>query len=313
MALRKPKVLKYGGATVADPKRLALVARDVITEGSGDQPIVVVVSAMGNMTDELIALARQVHPSGNMARWQRVATAGEDIAAMLLTEAITEQGGRVIDLNTHQINAVAFDDGRLQQIKAVSLIQEHLGQGNIVVVPGYKGVTPNGSTTPLGRGASELLAIALGIPLHLNAEEVMLEKDVDGLSPADPDLVPDTIIFSELDYDQALKVSDDTVVMDRALKLARRWHVPVRVKRSPSIGPSTGGTLMRDASTPEELEPLERNIVVLRAHRACSLVRVVGVRNEKGQAFRLFRALKNICLGNVIQDQGDETIMVWEI
>lgn len=308
MRLVRPVVLKYGGATVDGPERLGLVARDVIEQARGERPTVVVVSAMGNMTDDLIALARTIHPHGDMRAWQKLAAAGEDIAANAVALAIAEQQGRVVDLDTHQIGAVAFEDGRLKEIRALRLIKHKLGEGNIVVVPGYKGVTPDGTTMPLGRGASDLLAIALGG--QLGVEWVFIKKDVDGMSPVDPDLVPDAIIFDELTYAQAIDVSDDTVIMDRALELAQEWHVPIRVMRSPSIGPSDGGTIIRNTSTPRELEPKRRHIVTLKAHRECSLVRVIGIPNREGQAHRVFEAVQEICLGTIIQDQGSETATI---
>ncbi len=309
MSLARVIVQKYGGATVADEDKLAAVARHVIATAA-ERPTAVVVSAMGDMTDELIARARRVYPSGPRHAWERMAAPAEDIAAMMLAGAIAQQGGRVVDVNTHQVGVVAAEDGSLREIRAVDLIKDRLAEGNVVVLPGYKGVTPDGSTKPLGRGASDLLAIALGIPGHLNAEEVVILKDEDGLSPTDPKVVPGVRIFDELTYPQALRVSNNGPLMNRAIELAQNHGVPVRVMRSPSIGASTGGTLIRNFSTPQVLEPPRRDVVILRVHRATSLVRIGNIPNRPGEAFRVFNAVRAICLGRVIQDQGTDTATI---
>ncbi|MBI2551715.1 hypothetical protein HYW17_00230 [Candidatus Uhrbacteria bacterium] len=301
----RPTVLKYGGSAVGDPQRLGVVAQDVITQASGGQGVVVVVSAMGDETDELFQFMANINPTASRAVVDMVVQTGEVKAVGALAAAIERRGGQVVAFTSQQVGFSGTEDhgsARLLQVRGVRLIRQALAEGKIVVVPGFQAVTRTGSLVTLGRGGSNLTAVALAVVLK--AAFCVFKTDVDGLSPVDPDLVTDPIIFPELDYDAACDVSQDRVIVDRAIKLAQAYGIPLRVMRSPSIGSSTGGTIIRNASTHDALEPEPRYITVVSADLNLALVKILGVPDRPGQAAKLFKAGRGICLSDAIQAEG---------
>ncbi len=301
-----PSVLKYGGAAVGTLERLNIVAQDVLAEHRSGHGVVVVVSAMGDETDELLALVRNVNPGASRTFQDMVVQTGEVKAVGLLAAAIERYGdGNVVAFTSQQVGFLGSDDrdsARLVQVRGVSLIRRALAEGKIVIVPGFQAVTSAGSLVTLGRGGSDLTAVALAVVLK--ARCCVFKKDVDGLSPVDPRLVPDALIFEELDYDAAKDVAQDRVLMDRAISLAQAHGVPLRVVRSPSIGPSTGGTTIRSASTHEALEPKLQPITAVSADSNLALVKILGIPDRPGQAMKLFSAVRDVSLNDAIQAEG---------
>lgn len=305
-------VVKCGGASVATPRRMNLIAAAVAAL-SKRYSVVVVVSAMGDTTDKLIALGRKIHSGATKAELEALAGPGEDIAAKALTLAVRAIGASVVDLNTHQFRPLAHQDGRLKEIEGEVLVRQRIEEGKIVVVPGYKGVTVNGDIVILGRGASDLLAAALAGRLSHNAPECLYWKDVPGLSPVSPKYVPDAIVFDELTYANARELvpDDDGVLMARCITVAESHRVILRVELAPSIKGQRGqGTRIGPASLVTDLEPAPRPFTAIIPHRDCAVVEVSGVPNRKQWAHRVFGAVGNIVLGNVVQGPGRKTATI---
>ncbi len=303
---RPTLVIKCGGRSVSTPRRMRKIAAAVVKHAK-DHAVVVVVSAMGKTTDKLIRLAEQVHSGASQAEKEAVAAPGEDIAAQALALAIKAEGGQVRALNTHQFQPLAYEDGRLRgrlhQIRGAELIQRRLAQGEIVVVPGYKGVTDEGEIVTLGRGASDLLASALAVTLK--AILARYWKDVPGLYPVNPKWVTGAWTYDRLTYAEARELAAEGVLMERCIDVAESHLVPLLVELAPSIsGRRTGGTWIGPASPIDELEPLPSDFVALTTQEDCALVEVAGVPNRRGWAARVFEAVEGIVLGNVVQGPG---------
>src|SRR5439155_1104341 len=183
-------VQKYGGSSVADVTRLRKVADRVMQTRRQGHDVVVVVSAMGDTTDELLALAKQVSPNPDRRELDMLLTAGERIAMALLSMAIREQGGAAISFTGSQSGIVTNDrhvDARIIEVRPFR-VQDELGRGNVVVIAGYQGVSYRREVTTLGRGGSDTTAVAMAAAL--GAEYCEICSDVDGVYTADPRVVP---------------------------------------------------------------------------------------------------------------------------
>lgn len=305
---RPTMVIKCGGRSVSTPQRMRKIAAAVVKH-TKDYAVIVVVSAMGDTTDKLIRLAEQIHPGASKVEKEKVSAPGEDIAAQALALAIKAEGAQVRALNTHQFQPLAHPDGRLRQIRGAELVQHYLAQGEIVVVPGYKGVTDEGEIVTLGRGASDLLASALAGTLK--AVLIRPWKDVPGLYPVNPKWVTGATPYDRLTYAEARELAAEGVLMERCIDVAESHLVPLLVELAPSIpGRRTGGTWIGPASQIDELEPLPSQFVALTVQEDCALVEVAGVPNRKGWAARVFEAVEDIVLGNVVQGPGRRTATI---
>lgn len=302
MSKSKLVVSKFGGTSVDGPERLQAIARSLVRQVGEGQEVVVVVSAMGDQTDDLLELVRAVNPNASRAHQDMVVQTGEVQAVGLLAAAIEGCGGQAVALTSQQLGFVGSNDpgnARLERVKGVSRVRRAVGEKKIVVVPGFQAVADGGQLVTLGRGGSDLTAVALAIVLR--AYKSFLGKDVPGLFPIDPRLVPDAICLEEIDYDQALALAPSGVVMARCIRLAQAHGMPIEVGLSPSIGRSKGGTIIRSPSTSSELEPRLRNFTAIHAERELALIEVERLRDAPGQAARIFHAVRNVCLGDAIQ------------
>lgn len=230
-------VLKFGGTSVAEPERIGRVADRVVREHSAGHELVVVVSAMGHATDELIALAESVSPDPQRLHpreFDMLVSAGERISMALLAMALRVRGVEAISFTGSQ--AAILTDGvhtgaRIQEVRATR-VREELERGRVVIVAGFQGVSPAKEVTTLGRGGSDTTAVALAVAL--GAERCDIYTDVDGVFTADPRRVPQARCIAELDYDEVLELaySGAQVLHPRAVELGRRYGVPIRVLSS---------------------------------------------------------------------------------
>ena len=216
-------VQKYGGSSVADVSRLRQVAERVMRTKRLGHDVVVVVSAMGDTTDELLALAKQVSPNPERRELDMLLTAGERISMALLSMAIRELGGNAISFTGSQSGIMTNDrhvDARIVEVRPVR-VQDELARGRIVVIAGYQGVSYQREVTTLGRGGSDTTAVAMAAAL--GAEYCEICSDVDGVYTADPRVVSDARRIGTLSYEetQELAESGARVLNAQAVEFAK--------------------------------------------------------------------------------------------
>jgi aspartate kinase len=247
-------VQKFGGTSVGSPERIKRVAERVVREKRRGNRLVVVVSAMGHTTDELVKLAaevvkdaRQKHPR----ELDMLLTAGERIAMALLAMAICDQGVEAISLTGSQA-AIITDEthtgARIQEVRATR-VREELERDRVVIVAGFQGVSRTREVTTLGRGGSDTTAVALAAALP--ADRCDIYTDVDGVYTSDPRRVKGAKLIEKIDYQEMVELatSGAQVMHPRAVEIGARFKVPIRVLSS-FRDDDTGGTLItrRDAT-----------------------------------------------------------------
>ena len=244
-------VQKYGGSSVADVNRLRQVADRVMRTRRLGHDVCVVVSAMGDTTDELLSLAKQVSPNPERRELDMLLTAGERISMALLSMAIREQGGDAISFTGSQSGIITNDrhvDARIVEVRPVR-VQDELARGKIVVVAGYQGVSYKREVTTLGRGGSDTTAVALAAAL--GAEYCEICSDVDGVYTADPRVVPEARRIGILSYEetQELAESGAKVLNAQAVEFAKEKGIAIYARATasplPGTDPSVDGTVVR--------------------------------------------------------------------
>jgi aspartate kinase len=271
-------VQKYGGSSVADVTRIRLVADRVMRTRRAGQDVVVVVSAMGDTTDELLALAKQVSPNPDRRELDMLLTAGERISMAQLSMANLEMGGNAISFTGSQSGIITNDrhvDARIIEVRPFR-VQDELARGRIVVIAGYQGVSYRREVTTLGRGGSDTTAVAMAAAL--GAEYCEICSDVDGVYTADPRIVPAARRIGTLSYDetQELAESGARVLNAQAVEFAKQEGIAIyaRATSSPLPGsdPSIDGTVVRryPPRSPGAVVGVasERDVLVLEAHLA---------------------------------------------
>ncbi|TMB92566.1 MAG: aspartate kinase [Chloroflexi bacterium] len=234
-------VQKYGGTSVATPGKLRLVARRVRESLRNDVEAVVVVSAMGDTTDELIALAHQVTSDPPSREMDMLLSAGETISAPLLAMALEAAGTAAVSLTGVQAGirtSRAHRTARIVDIVPQRVLDE-LAAGRVVVVAGFQGVTDEMEVTTLGRGGSDTSAVALAVALGADRCEIL--SDVAGVHTADPRLVPDARVIPEIAYDEMLEfaAAGAVVVQPRAVEIAEAYSMAIEVRSTFDEGTGT--------------------------------------------------------------------------
>jgi len=244
-------VQKYGGSSVADVAKLKQVADRVMRTRRAGHDVVVVVSAMGDTTDDLLSLAKQVSPNPDRRELDMLLTAGERISMALLSMAIRELGGDAVSFTGSQSGIITNDrhaDARIIEVRPVR-VQDELARGKIVVVAGYQGVSYKRDVTTLGRGGSDTTAVAMAAALGADYCEIC--SDVDGVYTADPRVVPAATRIGTLSYEetQELAESGAKVLNAQAVEFAKEKGIAIyaRATASPLPGgdPSADGTVVR--------------------------------------------------------------------
>src|SRR5438034_6267739 len=244
-------VQKYGGSSVADVSRLRQVADRVVRTRQQGHDVVVVVSAMGDTTDELLALAKQVSPNPDRRELDMLLTAGERISMALLSIAIRELGGDAISFTGSQSGIITNDrhvDARIIEVRPVR-VEDELARDKIVVIAGYQGMSYRREVTTLGRGGSDTTAVAMAAAL--GAEYCEICSDVDGVYTADPRVVPDAKRIGALSYEetQELAESGAKVLNAQAVEFAKEKGIAIYARATasplPGADPSADGTVVR--------------------------------------------------------------------
>ncbi|MCK5690109.1 aspartate kinase, partial [Myxococcota bacterium] len=217
-------VQKYGGSSVADVEKLKIVAQQVVSTKRAGSDVVVVVSAMGKTTDELVALAHQVTSSPPQRELDMLVTTGERITMALLSMAIADLGEEAISFTGSQSGIItenSHQGARILEVRPYRL-RDELSRGRIVIVAGYQGVSRSKEVTTLGRGGSDTSAVALAAALSADACEIY--SDVDGVYSADPNICEQAQLLSSLDYEtmEAMAGSGAKVLNAQAVEFARR-------------------------------------------------------------------------------------------
>jgi aspartate kinase len=279
-------VQKYGGSSVANAERINRVAERIVASRRSGDDVVVVVSAMGDTTDELLELAQQVTPLPPGRELDMLLTAGERIAMALLAMAIARLGLEARSFTGSQAGVITDSaHGRARIIDVTpGRIRDALEAGHVAIVAGFQGVSQDSKDiTTLGRGGSDTTAVALAAALGASVCEIY--TDVDGVFTADPRLVANARPLAVLSYEEMLELaaSGARVLMLRCVEYARRYRVPVVVRSSFSTQPGTRIT--------GEV-PVEQAIISGVAHDITEAkVTVVGVPDKPGEAAAIFRAI----------------------
>lgn len=250
-------VQKYGGSSLRTPGHIrAAAARLARLKAQGNE-VVVVVSAMGRMTDYLIRLAGRTVAHPPQRELDMLMTAGERVSMALLAMALEEKGVPAISFTGSQggiLTTPHHTEARISEIRGFR-IQDELKRGRVVIIAGFQGVSPEKEVTTLGRGGSDTTAVALAAALKADRCDVL--TDVDGLFSADPRLVHDAHLLTELTYNEALELASLGAKMHpRSLEVARRYKVNVRI--GPSADETIEGTRLVDG---EEAKDMENTVV----------------------------------------------------
>ena len=287
-------VQKYGGTSVGTPERICNVARRILETQRKGCWVVAVISAMAGVTDELIKLARAVSPNPTERELDILLATGECAATALTAMAVNALGGTAISLTAAQAGILTDHHHTKARIANISpkQIHEMLSEDYIVIVAGFQGQTPEGDTTTLGRGGSDLTAIALAGAL--NADACQIFTDVDGVFTCDPRVVLDAKKVSEIAYDEMLEMagSGAKVMQSRAVEFAKKFGVEFEVR---STFTKRRGTITKE-ETPSMEDVMVRGISLDRHQAKLS---IAGVRDEPGMAARIF---SNIAAAHIIVD-----------
>jgi aspartate kinase len=285
-------VQKYGGSSVADADGIKRVAQRIVVTRKAGHAVVVVVSAMGDSTDELQDLARQVSPLPPARELDMLLTSGERISMALLAMAIANLGLKARSFTGSQAGVITDDvHGKARIIDVTpGRISGALTDGAIPIVAGFQGVSANGKDiTTLGRGGSDTTAVALAAALKADVCEIY--TDVDGVFTADPRIVPTARRIPAIRYEEMLEMaaSGAKVLQLRCVEYARRYDVPIHVRSSFS---NRTGTWVSDEPREVEGPGMEQAIISGVAHdRSEAKVTVAGVPDIVGQAAKIFRAI----------------------
>jgi len=224
-------VLKFGGAAVATVERIQKIADIIIQHYRKNHEVVVVVSAMGNTTNELIDLAKQIDQNPSSRELDMLISVGERISMSLLSMALNAKGVSAVSFTGSQSGIITTIDHTNAKIIDLHLarIHEAIAKKQVVIVAGFQGVSCQKEITTLGRGGSDTTAVALGI--RLNAEKVIYYKDVEGFFDQDPKHCPDAVFYPKLTYEDALKIvkKGAKILHERALILAEKNLMPLEI------------------------------------------------------------------------------------
>ena len=292
-------VQKFGGTSVADPQKIHNVAKAVIKEKENGNDVVVVVSAMGHTTDHLIKLAKEVTNTPDSREMDMLLSTGEQVSIALLAMAIQSHGYKAISMNGQQVGIVTeciHSKARIVDIKTEKL-QNKLNGGNIIVVAGFQGVTPDGEITTLGRGGSDTSAVA--IAAALKADRCDIYTDVEGVYATDPRIVPNIQKTDVISYEEMLELASlgANVLHPRSVETAKQFNVPLRVRSSFKL--DNLGTLIIGVENMEIYKP----VAGVAADSSQVRILLSNLPDIPGTAAKLFGSLakNNISVDMIIQ------------
>lgn len=298
-------VQKYGGTSVADAKRIISVAQRIISCREQGNEMVVVVSAMGDTTDELIALAHQISDQPTEREMDVLVSTGEVVSSALMAIALRELGADAISLNGMQAGIQTDTVHRKARIRNVDprRVQRELERGHIVIVAGFQGVTEHLDVTTLGRGASDITGIALAIALQ--AERFEKLSDVDGIYTADPRIEPRARRLKDIGYEEMLELASHGagVLNPRAVELGQIYGLPILVSSSFTDAP---GTLIHAEAA---MEPTNKVRAVAHDFDVAKIT-LRGVPDRPGIAATVFEPLAeaSVSVDTIVQNASTENL-----
>jgi aspartate kinase len=298
-------VQKYGGSSVADSEKILNVARRVGKSHDAGNQVVLVISAMGDTTDDLIKLAHQITDQPDPRELDVLLSTGEIVSSALLTMALHKLGYKAISLNGRQAGILtdgSYSKAKILKVESDRIVKE-LNEGKIVIVAGFQGTTRESDMTTLGRGGSDTTAVALAISLHAKVCEKL--TDVEGIYTADPRVCPAARKLKEIGYDEMLELtsSGNKVLHIRAVELAGAYNMPILVASSFNDVP---GTLIHGGDSMEV-----RNKVRGIAHDMdVAKVTLTGIPNQPGIAAAIFEPLAKagISVDTIVQNAFLENV-----
>ncbi len=293
-------VQKFGGSSVRDAQRVMNVARRVTETYAKGNSVVVVVSAQGDTTDDLIEKAREINPKANKREMDVLLSSGEQISIALLAMAIEGLGYPAKSLTGWQAGFVTDSSHGNSRIRRVETerIENELDKGNIVIVAGFQGLNRYDDITTLGRGGSDTSAVAIAAACR--ADLCQIFTDVEGVYTADPRLVPEARKLAEISYDEMLELATlgAQVLHNRSVEMAKKYNVPLEVLSSLVEKP---GTVIKEVAKMEKMliKGVARDNHVTR-------ISLIGLEDVPGIAFRIFSALaaRKINIDIILQSVG---------
>ena len=293
-------VKKFGGSSVANKERIFNVARRCIEDYKKGHDVVVVLSAMGKTTDELLAKARDINPNAPKRELDMLLTTGEQVSVSLMAMAMHAMGVPAISLNAYQAKMSStsrYGNARFKRINSERILNE-LDARKIVIITGFQGVNKHDDYTTLGRGGSDTTAVALAAALH--ADKCEIYTDVDGVFTADPRIVPNARKLEEITYDEMLELatSGAKVLHNRSVELAKKYGVQMVVRSSLN---ETEGTVVKEVVKVEKML-----ITGVASDKNTARISVIGVEDTPGIAFKIFHRLakNNINVDIILQSVG---------
>lgn len=279
-------VQKFGGSSVANAERILHVAEIVTNTYKKGNQVVVVLSAQGDTTDDLLEKAAEINPSASKREMDMLLTTGEQMSIALMAMAIQRLGYPVISLTGWQVGMETTSAYGAARIKRVSgtRIQEELDRNRIILVAGFQGINKYGDMTTLGRGGSDTTAVALAVALR--ADLCQIYTDVDGVYTADPRKVPDARKLQEITFDEMLELASlgAQVLHNRSVEMAKRYNMNLEVLSSFTGAP---GTIVKEA-----VKKVEKTYISgVAQDKNVARLALVGLRDEPGVAYKVFNLL----------------------
>ena len=299
-------VKKFGGSSVANKERIFRVAERCIEEYKKGNDVVVVLSAMGDTTDELLAKAADINPNAPKRELDMLLTTGEQVSVSLMAMAMHALGVPAVSLNAYQVmmhSTSRYGNARFKRIDS-ERIRHELDSRKIVIVTGFQGVNKYDDYTTLGRGGSDTTAVALAAALRADACEIY--TDVDGVYTADPRVVKNARKLKEITYDEMLELatSGAKVLHNRSVEMAKKYGVQLVVRSSLNL---------EEGTTVKEVAKMEKMLISgVAGDKNTARISVLGVSDQPGVAFKIFHTLakNNINVDIILQGTKDISFTV---
>ncbi|MFP6719622.1 MAG: aspartate kinase [Candidatus Poribacteria bacterium] len=296
-------VQKYGGTSVADSQKIKNVAKRITQSHKDGNSVVVVVSAMGGSTDQLIKLAHEISDKPPERELDMLLSTGEQVSIALLAMAVSKLGFHAISLTGNQVGIITdefYSNARIKSINNDRILSE-LDQGKIVILAGFQGITIDDEITTLGRGASDTTAVA--VAASLNADRCEIYTDVDGVYTSDPRVVKGARKLDQITYDEMLEMAGlgTKVLHSRCVELAKKFEVPLSVRSSFHKGEGT--IIVKESKIMEEVV-----VSGVTSDKDQAKVSLIGLPDTPGMAAEIFQALADasINIDMIIQNASQD-------
>ena len=295
-------VQKFGGTSVATPEKILAAARKAIRAQNEGHQVVMVVSAMGHHTDELVSLAERITDRPHAREMDMLLSTGEQVSVALVAMAIHSLGYKAVSLTGAQIGIKTDRVHTKARIKSISTerMKKLLDEGNIVVAAGFQGIDDDFNVTTLGRGGSDTTAVALAAVLKAQACEIF--TDVDGVYTTDPRILPEARRVSRISYDEMLELASlgAGVMHNRSIEFGKKFGVAIHVRNSASDAP--GSFIVADSEQPDKA------VAGAALSKSEARITVLAVPDRPGASFAIFSAIadRNITVDMIVQNVGQD-------